>query len=180
MKLLLAVTGGIAAYKAAELTSLALKAGHEVRVVMTRRATDFVGPLTFAGLTGHRVLLDDSEQAMDHIEWAKWADVACVAPMTANTLGKLANGLCDDVLSTTLLALRSHTPVVLGPAMNTEMWLHPSVQRNLDWLRSTGRYVVVDPLDKRLACGDVGPGGLAEPATLLAACEAACETPPPG
>lgn len=173
MHLLLGVTGGIAAYKAAELTSLALKAGHAVRVVMTRRATQFVGPLTFAGLTGHRVLTDEGEAAMDHIEWAKWADVACVAPLTANVLGKLAHGLCDDVLTTTLLALRAPTPVVLAPAMNTEMWQHPAVQRNLELVRGYGRATIVPPVDKRLACGDVGPGGLAEPADLLAACEEA-------
>ncbi len=171
MNLLLAVTGGIAAYKACELTSLSIKAGHDVRVMMSRRATHFVGSLTFAGLTGHKVLHDDSEFAMDHIQWAKWADVACVAPMTANMLGKLAHGLCDDVLSTTLMALPAATPVVLGPAMNTEMWQHPATQRNLELVRSYGRATVVEPSTKRLACGDVGPGGLAEPEELLAVCE---------
>ncbi|RME20528.1 MAG: hypothetical protein D6798_20265 [Deltaproteobacteria bacterium] len=173
MKLLIGVTGGIAAYKACELVSLSRKRGHEVRVMMTTRATEFVGPLTFAGLTAHRVLTDDGEAAMDHIQWAKWADVVCVAPLTANTLGKLAHGLCDDVLTTTLLALPAATPVVLGPAMNTEMWNHPAVQRNLARVRQDGRVIVVDPVHKRLACGDVGPGGLADPADLLAACEAA-------
>ncbi|NOY24922.1 MAG: hypothetical protein GXP62_03530 [Oligoflexia bacterium] len=172
MKLLLGVTGGIAAYKACDLTSLAIKAGHQVRVVMTRRATQFVGPLSFAGLCGHPVLTDASEHPMDHIEHAKWADVACVAPLTANTLGKLACGLCDDVLTTTLMALPAGRITVLGPAMNTEMWRHPVVQRNLQWLDALGRSLVVPPSTKRLACGDIGPGGLAEPADLLAACEA--------
>ena len=171
MNLLLCVSGGIAVYKACELTSLAIKAGHDVRVVMSRRATDFVGPLTFAGLTGSPVLTDASEEAMDHIDHAKWADVACVAPLTANTLGKLACGLCDDVLTTTLMALPAGKRVVLGPAMNTEMWQNPVVQRNLGWLAELGRYDVVAPTTKRLACGDVGPGGLAEPADLLDACE---------
>ena len=105
MKLLVCVTGGIAAYKAAELTSLAVKGGHEVRILMSRRARDFVGPLTFAGLSGHPVFHDASEQAMDHIELARWTDVAVVAPLSAHTLGKLACGLCDDLLSTTLMAL---------------------------------------------------------------------------
>jgi phosphopantothenoylcysteine decarboxylase / phosphopantothenate---cysteine ligase len=171
MKLLLCVTGGIAAYKACELTSLAVKAGHEVRVLMSRRAKDFVGPLSFAGLSGHAVFSDDSEQAMDHIELARWAEVACVAPLTAHTLGKLACGLCDDLLSTTLMALPARTPVVLGPAMNTQMWENPVVVRNLGWLQELGRYTIVAPVEKRLACGDVGPGGLADPAELLAACE---------
>ncbi len=179
MKLLIGVTGGIAAYKACELVSLALKRGHEVRVMMTARATQFVGPLTFAGLTAQRVLTNDSEAAMDHIQWAKWAEVVCVAPLTANTLGKLAQGLCDDVLSTTLLALPADTPVVLGPAMNTEMWKHPAVQRNLAQVIADGRATVVDPVSKRLACGDIGPGGLADPVDLLAACEAAGRRPHP-
>lgn len=175
-RILVGITGGIAAYKACELTSLAIKAGHEVRVVMTRRATAFVGPLTFAGLTGHPVLTDQAEAAMDHIEWAKWAEVACVAPLTANALGKLACGLCDDVLTTTLMALPGGRPVVLGPAMNTEMWNHPVVQRNLGWIEALGRYRVVPPTSKRLACGDVGVGALAEPVDLLSACEAAFAT----
>jgi len=173
MRLLLGVSGSIAVYKACELCSLAIKAGHEVRVVMTRRATDFVGPMTFAGLTGQPVLTDRAEQAMDHIQWAKWAEVAVVAPLTANLLSKLACGLCDDVLSTTLMALPAGRPVVLAPAMNTEMWNQPVIRRNLGWLEALGRYSVVAPSTKRLACGDVGPGGLAEPADILAACEAA-------
>ena len=173
MRLLLCVTGGIAAYKACELCSLAVKAGHEVQVLMTRRSQDFVGPLTFAGLSGRVVLTDEGEAAMDHIHAAKWAEVACVAPATANVLGKLACGLADDLLSTTLMALPASKPVVLGPAMNTEMWAQPVVQRNLRWLQELGRFTVVPPTSKRLACGDVGPGALADPADLLAACEAA-------
>ena len=131
MKLLLGVTGGIAAYKACELTSLALKRGHAVRVVMTRSATEFVGPTTFAGLTGQPVMLDTFSDAMAHIEWAKWADVACVAPLTANTLSKIALGMADSALTTVLLALPRGRPVILGPAMNTEMWENPATQRNL-------------------------------------------------
>lgn len=173
MRLLLGVTGGIAAYKACELTSLAVKAGHEVRVAMSRRATEFVGPLTFAGLTGHPVLSDHSEAAMDHIQWAKWADVACVAPLTASTLGRLACGICDDVLTTTLMALPVGRPTVLAPAMNTEMWNAAVVQRNLRWIDELGGFHVVAPVSKRLACGDLGPGGMADPADVLAACEAA-------
>lgn len=176
MRVLMGVCGGIAAYKACELTSLALKAGHEVRVVMTRNATRFVGPLTFEALTAHPVMIDTFETlspGIDHIEWARWAQVAVVAPATANVLGKLACGLCDDALTTLLMALRRGTPCVLAPAMNTEMWEHPVVVRNLAWLAELGRYSVVAPVSKRLACGDVGVGGLADPAEILAAVEQA-------
>lgn len=172
VNLLLGVSGGIAAYKACELTSLAIKRGHAVRVVMTANATRFVGPLTFEALSGAPVHLDSFADGMAHIALAKWAEVVCVAPATANVLGKLAVGLADDALSTALMAVPAGVPVVLGPAMNTEMWQHPVVQRNLRWIEELGRYTVVSPVSKRLACGDVGPGGLADPADLLAACEA--------
>ena len=177
MNLLLGVSGGIAAYRAAELVSLAVKAGHAVRVVQTRNSLRFVGSATFEGLSGHVVLGDTFQDSMAHIDWAKWADVALVAPLTANTLARLACGLADDALSTTFLALPAATPVLLGPAMNTEMWNHPLVQRNLGWLLATGRHHLVPPVDKRLACGDVGVGGLAAPADLLLACEALAPAP---
>jgi phosphopantothenoylcysteine decarboxylase/phosphopantothenate--cysteine ligase len=170
VRLLLGISGGIAAYKVCELVRLATKAGAEVRVVMTRNATRFVGPLTFETLTGHPVMVDTFQGGqsgtIDHIAWAKWPTVAAVAPLTANTLGKLACGLADDALSTVLMALPRGVPVVLGPAMNTEMWFHPVVQRNLDWIAQLGRYSVVGPVDKQLACGDIGWGGLAEPQAL--------------
>ena len=177
MRILLGISGGIAAYKSCELVSLAVKAGHEVRVVMTQNATRFVGSATFEALANHPVLTDTfqgvDEGGIDHIGWAKWAEVAAVAPLTANLLGKLACGIADDVLSTVLMALPRGCPCLLAPAMNTEMWEHPVVKRNLSWLQDMGRYTVVPPVVKRLACGDHGPGGLAEPADLLAACEAA-------
>jgi len=171
MNLLIGVTGGIAAYKACNLCSLALKAGHSVRVVMTRSATHFVGEVTFAGLTAHPVMTDSFSDAMAHIDWAKWADVMCIAPLTANTLSKLAVGIADDALTTVCMALPAGRPVVLGPAMNTEMWNNPVIQRNIGWLGELGRFSIVQPTVKRLACGDFGPGGLAEPSDLLAACE---------
>jgi phosphopantothenoylcysteine decarboxylase/phosphopantothenate--cysteine ligase len=171
MKLLIGVTGGIAAYKACELVSLAVKAGHEVRVMMSANAKRFVGPTSFEALSGHPVMDDTFADALAHIEWAKWAEVVCIAPLSANTLGKLACGLADDALSTVTMAIPRGVPVVLGPAMNTEMWSHPVVQRNLGWLSGMDRYTVVEPVDKRLACGDQGPGGLATPEDLLAACE---------
>jgi len=177
MKLLLGVSGGIAAYKACELTSQAIKAGHDVRVMMTTNGARFVGPTTFEALTHHAVLTDNFTDALAHIEWAKWADVVCVAPLTANTMAKLACGLADDALTTVLMATPRGTPIVLGPAMNTEMWEHPATQRNRAWLQDMGRYTFVEPTSKRLACGDVGPGGLAEPSDLLIACEMAAKTP---
>jgi phosphopantothenoylcysteine decarboxylase/phosphopantothenate--cysteine ligase len=171
MRLLLGVSGGIAAYKACELTSLALKAGFEVQVVMSAHATRFVGAISFEGLTGRPVMLDTfaPSGAMEHIDLPKWCTHACLAPATANSLAKLAHGLADDALSTTFLALRRGTPCVLAPAMNTEMWFNPATQRNLAWLRDQERYTVVDPVEKRLACGDVGLGGLASPEQILRA-----------
>ena len=171
MNLLLGVTGGIAAYKACDLTSRALKRGHSVRVIMTDSATRFVGPVTFEALSGHPVMLDTFADALGHIEWAKWADVMCIAPLTANTLSKIAVGLADDALTTVLMALPRGRPVVLGPAMNTEMWENPVTKRNLRWIAELGRYHVTPPAVKRLACGDYGAGGLADPAALLAMCE---------
>ncbi|MCB9758967.1 MAG: hypothetical protein H6739_03935 [Alphaproteobacteria bacterium] len=180
MRLLLGVTGGIAAYKACELTSLAMKAGYAVQVIMTAHATRFVGPVTFEGLTGRPVMTDTFEGAgaggIDHIELAKWATVACVAPATANVLAKLACGLADDALTTVFMALRRGTPCVLAPAMNTEMWLHPVTQRNVGWLGELDRYSFVAPTAKRLACGDEGVGALADPIDILAAIQA--RTPP--
>ena len=104
---------------------------------------------------------------MAHITVAKWADAVLVAPLTANTLAKLAMGLADDALTTVLMAVPAGTPVLLAPAMNTAMWSHPVTQRNLGWLEALGRYTLISPVSKRLACGDVGPGGLAEVSDLM-------------
>lgn len=179
--LLLGVTGGIAAYKAADLASRAMKVGYSVRVVMTPSATRFVTPLTFEGLVGHPVMVHTLEggghsaglSAVEHVEWAKWADVACIAPLTASTLGKLAVGIADNALTTLWLALPADRPSLLAPAMNTEMWFQPVVQRNLRWLMELQRHTLIPPISKRLACGDVGVGGLAEPADILTAIVAA-------
>src|SRR6476619_6261045 len=130
MRVLLGVTGGIAAYKAADLTSQLVKRGDHVRVVMTAAATRFVGPVTFEALSGHPVMTDVFASAVDphgassieHITWAKWAEVAVVAPMTASTLARLACGLADDALSTVWMALPADVPCLLAPAMNTAMW----------------------------------------------------------
>jgi len=173
MQLLVCVTGGIAAYKACEICSLAIKAGHSVRVAMTNNAKRFVGPLTFEGLTGHAVMTESFSDAMAHIHWAKWADVVLVAPLTANSLSKLALGFADDAVSTLTLAVPVTTPIIVAPAMNTHMWDNPVVQRNLKWLVDLERFTVIEPVNKRLACGDHGVGALAQPEALLTACQEA-------
>ena len=167
MKILLGVTGGIAAYKSCELCSLAIKDQHEIQVIQTHNSTRFIGTLTFEGLTGRPVLCDTFENAMDHIAYAKWADIVIVAPLSANMLAKLAHGLCDDLLSTTICATPLSTPIVLCPAMNTHMWENPITQRNIAILKETQRYSWVEPISKRLACGDTGIGGLASPSAIL-------------
>ena len=181
MNLLLGVTGGIAAYKAADLTSQAMKAGFRVRVIMTPSATRFVGPLTFEGLTGEPVFVDvlgtgadpEGSSAVRHISWARWAQLVCLAPVSMSTLAKLACGIADNALLTVVHAVEPDVPVLVAPAMNTRMWDHPTTRRNLAWLAETGRYELVAPSSKRLACGEVGVGGLAEVPDLLQALETA-------
>jgi phosphopantothenoylcysteine decarboxylase/phosphopantothenate--cysteine ligase len=168
--ILLGVTGGISAYKAAQLARSFVREGAQVRVVMTRNATEFVGPLTFESLTGNPVALDlfarRTESAHEHIELARWAHVLVVAPASANCLAKLAHGLADDLLSTSALACEA--PVVLAPAMNARMWKHPAVQSNVETLRARGA-ALVGPAEGELACGETGPGRMAEPAEILEA-----------
>lgn len=169
-RILLGVCGGIAAYKAAELTRLLRTADAQVRVVMTRAATQFVTPLTFQALSGERVateLLDlDAEASMGHIELARWADAVLVAPATANMLAKLAHGHADDLLSTLCLATRA--PLAVAPAMNQAMWDHPATQANVARLRERGVHIV-GPASGVQACGEVGPGRMVEPNELLQA-----------
>lgn len=168
MRVLLGVSGGIACYKAVDLVSRLTKAGHEVRVVMTPSAARFVGPVTFETMSRHPVMLDVFTTAggglspVAHIDWAKWAEVAVLAPLTASTLGKLAHGIADNALTTLWLALPSTVPQVHCPAMNTRMWEHPAVVQNVAWCRQHLGATVVGPISKRLADGDVGMGGLAE------------------
>ena len=167
---LLGVTGGIAAYKACEVLRLFDKAGHRVRVVMTRTATEFVGPLTFETLSKAPVLTDaqplGENGSILHIEYADEADVFVIAPCTANVIGKLAQGIADDALSTTALAFTG--PVLIAPAMNVNMWQSASVRENLDVLRKRGIHVV-EPSSGDLACGWVGEGRLAEPPEIVEA-----------
>jgi phosphopantothenoylcysteine decarboxylase / phosphopantothenate---cysteine ligase len=175
MNVLLGVTGGIAAYKACELVRRLREGGHEVQVVMTEAATHFVTPMTFEVLSGRPVgtsLWGGADPSIEHIRLARWPDVIAIAPATANTLGRLAHGLAEDLLSTVVLASLPHVPVVLAPAMNTAMWENPLVQANVRTLSEVDegrRYRFVTPSSKQLACGEVGIGALAEEPRILAA-----------
>jgi phosphopantothenoylcysteine decarboxylase/phosphopantothenate--cysteine ligase len=176
MRVTVGVSGGIAAYKAAELVRALQRQSVEVHVVMTAAAQKFVQPLTFAALTGHKVITslwedwgeeDAAEQhGIDHIAEAQWADALVVAPATANILAKFAHGLADDFLSTMFLATTA--PVLVAPAMNVNMWNHPAMQANLEILRQRG-VAIVDPGTGDLACGMVGAGRMAEPEAIAEA-----------
>jgi phosphopantothenoylcysteine decarboxylase/phosphopantothenate--cysteine ligase len=172
-KVVLGVTGGISAYKGAELCRLLVKAGAEVRVVMTRAATEFITPLTLQTLSGHpvaRELFDLGEEAqIGHIRLADEADLVVVAPATADAIARFAAGLADDLLAAVLLATRA--PVLLAPAMNVNMWENPLTQANLARLVGTGRVTTVGPDAGELACGWIGAGRLVEPAEILAGIE---------
>ncbi len=165
---LLGIGAGIAAYKAADLTTALLATGVEVRAVMTPRATSFVSPLVMEALTGWpcpvEVIPSGAGRAMEHIDLARAADLVLVAPASADLIARLAQGLADDLLTTTVLA--STAPVLVAPAMNTQMLAHPAVQANLDRLVSFG-YELIPPAEGRLACGEVGPGRLPEAAVLV-------------
>ena len=170
-RILLGITGGIAAYKCAELTRQFVRAGAEVRVVMTRAATEFITPLTQQALSGNRVHLDlldaDAEAGMGHIELARWPDLILVAPATADFMAQVANGHAGDLLSTLLLASRS--PAAIAPAMNQGMWSDAATQENLRILQQRG-YRVFGPGSGDQACGETGPGRMLEPTELLEAC----------
>ncbi|MGP5177701.1 bifunctional phosphopantothenoylcysteine decarboxylase/phosphopantothenate--cysteine ligase CoaBC [Psychrobacter aquimaris] len=167
--IVLAITGGIAAYKSAIFARLLIKAGFEVRVIMTTGAQAFITPLTLQALTGNEVhisLLDEKAEAgMGHIELAKWADLIIIAPASANTLARLAMGMADDLLTTVCLATAA--PVIIAPAMNQQMWAHPAVNLNVQTLRDMN-YQIIQPASGEQACGDVGAGRLPEPEQLLA------------
>ncbi len=167
-KVLLGITGGIAAYKSAELVRLLIKAGAEVRVVMTPSAQEFVQPLTYQALSGHRVYVDlfdaEADSAMDHIELARWCDLLLVAPASADFLGKLNAGYADNLLLT--LCLASKQPVAVAPAMNQQMFANPSTQQNVEQLAAK-RVMLWGPAEGEQACGDVGPGRMLEAQQLL-------------
>lgn len=178
MRITLGVTGGIAAYKSAELVRRLQDEGHTIQVVMTRAAQEFITPLTFAALSGQRVIVDlfstsargenNLESAIDHIAVAQSTDLLLVAPATADILAKFARGIADDFLSTLYLA--STAPVVAAPAMNVNMWQHEATQENLATLRARG-VRIVEPNEGYLACGMTGPGRLASQVEILKAVE---------
>ncbi|MBR5145402.1 MAG: bifunctional phosphopantothenoylcysteine decarboxylase/phosphopantothenate--cysteine ligase CoaBC, partial [Clostridia bacterium] len=164
----LGVTGGIACYKSCEIVSRLKKLGFGVDVIMTQHACEFVQPLTFETLSSRPVVTDMFDRKhpweVEHISLAKKASVFVIAPATANIIGKLANGIADDMLSTTAMATKSK--IIIAPAMNTNMYENPVVQENMQKLKQRG-YIFVEPVAGRLACGDVGKGKMAEPAETL-------------
>jgi len=166
-KVLLGITGGIAAYKAAELVRLLIKAGAEVRVVMTPSAQEFVQPLTYQALSGHRVYTEvfdgEADSAMDHIELARWCDLMLVAPASADFIGKLVSGHADNLLLT--LSLACDKPFAVAPAMNQQMWANAATADNVSTLQQRA-VMVWGPDAGQQACGEVGPGRMIEPAAL--------------
>ncbi len=176
-QIILGVTGSIAAYKAADLAHLLIKEGYEVEVILTENGAKFITPLTFRSLTHNPVhtemFRDDFPKEIKHISLAEKADAVLVAPATANIIGKLAAGIGDDMLSTTLLAVKDK-PVLIAPAMNTNMWENPIVQENIAKLRKYG-YRFIEPRESLLACGTLGKGALAAPEDIIKAVKAAVE-----
>ena len=169
MRVIIGITGGIAAYKAAELVRLFRKAGHEVQCVATSHALEFVTPLTLETLSGRRLYSDlfapVNEHSTEHVSLKDWGDIMIVAPATANIIGKMASGIGDDALSTLLLAF-SGKPVYVCPAMNTQMMENEAVRRNLETLKSWGIHII-EPTEGELACGAVGKGRMEEPERIF-------------
>ncbi|MGX7197715.1 phosphopantothenoylcysteine decarboxylase [Enterococcus olivae] len=170
-RILLAVSGSISAYKSADLTNELTKLGYEVDVMMTKSSQAFITPLTLQSLSKRPIHTDVMEEIapdkINHIELAKQADLFVVAPASANIIGKLANGLADDLVSTVAMALPPATPKLVAPAMNTNMYLHPLLQKNLAILKEVG-YKEIAPRESLLACGDFGSGALATVETIVA------------
>ncbi|TDM15054.1 bifunctional phosphopantothenoylcysteine decarboxylase/phosphopantothenate--cysteine ligase CoaBC [Macrococcus bovicus] len=173
MKILLSVTGGIAAYKAIDLTSKLVQRNHEVKVMMTPSAREFITPLPFQALSRHEVhsdIFDETEpDVIKHIDLADWADINIIAPATASTIGKLAHGIADNMVTTTLIA--STKPTFIAPAMNSNMYSHPAVQENIRKLSAMG-YHFIDPGSGFLACGYIAKGRMSEPLDIIRAVEA--------
>ena len=169
-RILLGVTGGIAAYKAADVASRLVKDGFDVDVVMTDNACEFVAPLTFQTIVGAPVYIDAfapiEDYSVEHISLASRADLLLICPATANLIGKAAAGIADDLLTTVLLAAHGK-PRILCPAMNTAMWENPIVQKNLEALKDFG-WKIIEPEEGRLACGNEGKGRLADPGEIMA------------
>lgn len=165
-KIILGISGSIAAYKSAILTRLLVKAGCQVRVVMTPASTGFIAPLTLATLSGNNVIweLADNDSWNNHVEYGLWADLFLIAPASANTLAKMAHGYCDTMLQAVYLSARC--PVMIAPAMDEDMWKHPATQKNISTLQSMGHQII--PVEHgELASGLIGPGRMAEPEQIL-------------
>ncbi len=173
------ITGGIAAYKIAGVCSKLKQRGYEVRVMMTKAATEFISPLTLQSLTGHRVIYDmfeHPESGVSHIEWADWADCVLIAPATANIIGKVRNGIADDFVSTIVMATKA--PVIFAPAMNCNMYDNRIVQGNIEFLQGL-QYHFVEPEAGYLACGYTGKGRLADEQVILSAVESVLDAAQP-
>ncbi|MBK7184755.1 MAG: hypothetical protein IPH85_02320 [Ignavibacteria bacterium] len=166
MNIILGITGSVSAYKTPWLVRDLIRAGHTVRVVMTPSAAQFVAPLALEAVSQHPVIMDPYDPSIQeggswHVHLARWADVIVIAPCSATTLARLATGLCDTALMTVVASRPAETPLVVAPAMDTDMWLQPSVQRNIAQLRADG-VTIIDPESGELASGLVGAGRLAE------------------
>lgn len=177
-KIVLAISGGIAAFKAAEIASMLRKRGAEVKCIMTEHATEFITPLTMREISGNPVAVsmfsDIPEFNVEHIALAQWADVFVIAPATANVIGKIAGGIADDMLTTTVMATTA--PVVIAPAMNSNMYMNPIVQKNIAAIKEYG-YEIIEPATGHLACGVTGVGRLPEPEDIVDYVEfTACRT----
>ncbi|HCO96407.1 MAG TPA: hypothetical protein DIU00_21120 [Phycisphaerales bacterium] len=177
LNILLGVTGGVAAYKAVDLASKLTAAGARVKTVMTEAACELVGPKSFEAVTRSEVFITmwstPQEYKISHIDLVDWADVVVVAPATANMIGKVANGICDDLLSTIICAcwpLVESGRTLLAPAMNNHMWENPAVQSNVETIKERG-FQVTGPVEGRLACGAEGIGRMSEPQDILEAIE---------
>jgi len=174
--ILVGVCGGIAAYKTCGLVRLLIKNGFVVKVMMTEAATKFVTPLTFQTLSKNLVYIDMfqilKEESTQHIALSKWADLCVIAPLSANTLSKIAGGISDNLLTTVVCALPLKTKIVLAPAMNENMWKNPVIQENVEKLKKLKKYVFMSPQKGELACGVYGEGRMPEPKDIYKKIEA--------
>lgn len=168
--ILLGVCGGIASYKTCELVRLLVKNGFFVKVIMTEAATKFVSPLVFQNLSGNPVYVDMftliKEENIQHISLARWANLCVIVPLSANTLSKIANGICDNLLTTVICALPLNTKVILAPAMNEQMWKNPIIQQQAKKLKQLKKYKLLLPQKGELACGDYGEGRMLQPQAI--------------
>jgi phosphopantothenoylcysteine decarboxylase/phosphopantothenate--cysteine ligase len=169
--ILVGVCAGIASYKTCELVRLLVKGGYSVKVVMTEAAAKFVSPLVFQALSNNPVYTDmfslDRREGVEHISLADWPDLCVIAPLTANTLSKIAGGICDNLLTTVVCAFSDKVNVLLVPAMNEKMWQNKIIQDNADKLRRLGKYMIMPPEKGELACGACGDGRMPEPEEIF-------------